>query len=234
VTTVDYRQKLLDVYQVLPFHEHPLWKGILSGTLSFSQIIQAEVQHYLRTKAGQSLRKHALDSAKGVSEHIFARLLETYLEECTQDASGPSHLELIRRLVVAGGVTEQELSTAINTPGNAAAIALYKEIGDRGSACHMIGAGVVEHYYAQLTPKIFTVYTSIYGMDPQSAETYSIHGEMDIIHAARAFDILEEALDNCGWSIIELSVRDALVATSLHYDGMLQAATGEITYWNGR
>jgi hypothetical protein len=29
-------------------------------------------------------------------------------------------------------------------------------------------------------------------------------------------------------------VRDAFVATSLHYDGMLQAATGEISYWNGR
>jgi len=33
---------------------------------------------------------------------------------------------------------------------------------------------------------------------------------------------------------IELSVRDAFVATSLHYDGMLQAATGLMTYWSGR
>jgi hypothetical protein len=71
-------------------------------------------------------------------------------------------------------------------------------------------------------------------MSDAQAETYRIHGPMDAEHAERAFEILDHAVDLHGWTAVEESVRDAFVATSLHYDGMLQAATGELVYWNGR
>jgi hypothetical protein len=70
-------------------------------------------------------------------------------------------------------------------------------------------------------------------MTPSQAETYYIHGTADVVHAERAFEVLEEAVSLLGWPTIEISVRDAFVATSLHYDGMLQAAVGRIIYWDG-
>ena len=201
--------------------------------LSIEQIIRAEVQHWIRSRAGQPLRRGALDVAKQMNPKIFELLLETYLEECTHDRSGPSHLDLIQRLVTMGGYTIDELQAVTPTPGNAAAIALYRDIGTRGAGCHMLGAGAVEHYYCQLSPQIYESYTQGYGMSDAQAETYRIHGPKDAAHAERAFAILDEAVALHGRAAVVASVRDAFVATSLHYDGMLQAATNRLCYWNG-
>jgi pyrroloquinoline quinone (PQQ) biosynthesis protein C len=172
--------------------------------------------------------------AEAVSPRIFERLLDTYLEECTDDASGPSHLELIQRLVCLGGVSEADIAVTAPTPGNVAAMALYREITRRGAGCHMLGAGAVEYFYCKLSPQIFEAYTTRYGMSNHQAETYRLHGPMDAEHAERAFAILDEAISLHSWETVRLSVRDAFVATSLHYDGMLHAATGELRYWDGR
>ncbi len=229
---MNYRKELLQIYDLFPFEKHPLWQGIFRGELSYDEVMRAETQHYLRTQAGQSLRKRALMQALA-SKTIFPLLLETYLEECTEDQSGPSHLDLIRRLLIEGGLTQDKLDKAQNTPGNVAAIAIYKDITDRGFACHMLGAGVVEHYYSKLSPKIFDAYTKHYGMDEKQANTYKIHGPMDRQHAERAFQIIPDAVELHGWELVQESVRDAFIATSLHYDGMLQGAKNLIHYWDG-
>jgi pyrroloquinoline quinone (PQQ) biosynthesis protein C len=226
------REQLLDLYEQFPFHRHPLWRAVLSGDLTKQQVIAAEVQHFIRTKAGQVLRRQALESAPGSSK-LFEMLLETYLEECTNN-SGPSHLALIERLCLMGGCTSEQLAQATATPGNSAAMALYRDISARGAGCHMLGAGAVEYYYCQLSPRIYNAYTERYGMTAEQAETYELHGPMDQAHAERAFAVLQEAIQLHGWAPIELSVRDAFVATSLHYDGMLQAATQSTIYWDGR
>jgi pyrroloquinoline quinone (PQQ) biosynthesis protein C len=228
------RERLLDLDILFPFEHHPYWSAVRSGSLSYEQVISAEVQHWLRSRAGRPLRKQALDAAQGISPKIFEALLRTYLEECTEDESGPSHLELIERLVTAGGLSKEQLEAAVPTPGNAAAIALYADIGSRGAGCHMIGAGVVEHFYSKLCPDIFSAYTTRYGMTADQAETYRLHGPMDAEHAERAFAVIDEAIQIHGWTLVERSVRDAFVATSLHYDGMYQAATGTLSYWDGK
>jgi pyrroloquinoline quinone (PQQ) biosynthesis protein C len=228
------QDRLLKLYDLLPFEHHPYWRAVKTGALSYEQVIKAEVQHWLRSRAGRPLRKQALDAAQGISPTIFEALLKTYLEECTDDESGPSHLELIERLVTLGGIARPALEAALPTPGNAAAIALYRDIGSRGAGCHVVGAGVVEHFYSRMCPHIFAAYTEKYGMSSHQAETYSVHGPMDAEHAARAFAVIDEAIQIHGMPLVEQSVRDAFVATSLHYDGMLQAATGTLTYWDGR
>lgn len=230
---VDYRQHLLDLYDLFPFERHPLWQAVLRKELTYEQVIKAEVQHYLRTREGRQLRAIALQMAEQSSQEIFELLLETYLEECTEDSTGPSHLDLIHRLVTLGGITDQELAVAQLTPGNAAAVAMYRDITRRGAACHMLGAGAVEYYYSQLSPKIHVVYTTHYGMSDSQAETYRIHGPLDLEHAKRAFQILDRAVEIHGWQEVQTAVRDAFVATSLHYDGMLQGATDQISYWDG-
>jgi hypothetical protein len=85
-----------------------------------------------------------------------------------------------------------------------------------------------------LCPKLFESYTNNYDFTKHEVETYEIHGPMDQVHAQRAFDVVDEAIRIHGFDLVESSVRDAFVATSLHYDGMLQAATGENNYWNGK
>ena len=228
------KEKLLSLYDILPFHEHPLWQAILKGDLSLEQILDAEIQHFLRTNAGQSLRKEAVEKARASSAELFEALIETYLEECSSQKGGVSHLDLIRRLLVTNGVSDAELLAATPTAGNAASIALYKDISSRGAACHILGAGAVEHFYSKLSPHVYQAYCEIYNMTDDQAETYRIHGPMDKVHADRAFSILDLAIDTHGWDVIEQSVRDAFVATSLHYDGMFQAATGILQYWDGR
>ena len=121
---MDRRKALLNLYDVAPFEHHPLWRGVMSKELSYQEVIDAEMQHMLRTRAGQRLRREALEVAEKVSPEIFEFLLQTYLEECTQDDTGPSHLQLIERLVTLGGKSKEDMDVALNTPGNAAAIAL--------------------------------------------------------------------------------------------------------------
>jgi pyrroloquinoline quinone (PQQ) biosynthesis protein C len=154
-------------------------------------------------------------------------------EECTEDETGPSHVDLIKRFLLIGGMSEGDIAAATPTPGNSAAIAMYKDITDRGPLHHMIGAGAVEYFYSGLSPKIFEAYVGRYGFTEEQAETYRIHGPMDRVHAQRALEILEEAAVQQQAGSIALAVRDAFVATSLHYDGMLQAALGNSKYWDG-
>lgn len=228
------KRELLELYELYPFHNHPMWNGVLEGTFSVDQIIAAEIQHCIRTRAGRPLRENAVKTAEKLNERLFAMLVQTYLEECTHDETGPSHLDLIERLVMTAGTTRDQLDHASATPGNSAAIALYRDIAERGAGCHMLGAGAVEFYYSQLSPKIFAAYTSRYGMTEEQAITYKLHGTMDNTHAERAFAVLDEVIELHGWPMVRRSVRDAFVATSLHYDGMYQAATGTGSYWDGR
>lgn len=227
------KDRLLSYHDEWPLETHPFWQSVLNCEFSYEQVIAGEVQHYLRTRAGQSLRKAALGQSKGEDPAVFEALLKIYLEECTHDSTGPSHLDLIRRLVVGGGRTEEDLLTATSTPGNAAAIALYRDIATRGPGCHLIGAGAVEYFYCILSPRIYSVYTGHYMMSADQAETYRIHGPMDREHAEAAFSALDQAVRLHGVGQVEMSVRDAFIATSLHYDGMFQAATGTKAYWSG-
>jgi pyrroloquinoline quinone (PQQ) biosynthesis protein C len=219
---------------MFPFHDHPHWRAVMNRELSLEQILRAEVQHYLRTRAGQALRREAVDKAKAMSPTIFESILQTFLEECTTNNTNVNHLDLILRLVTSAGISKEECEVSIPTPGNSAAIALYRDIASRGAACHILGAGAVEHYYAALSQKIYSVYTEHYGMSAFAAETYRIHGPMDIKHSERALAIVDEAISIHGWDTVNLSVRDAFLATSLHYDGMFQAALGHGEYWDGR
>src|SRR5690242_16476789 len=111
-TTRHQWEQLLQLYWLYPFHAHPLWQAILTRELSLPQVLRAETQHYLRTKAGQALRREALDLAENHSPTIFKLLLSTYLEECTTTPASKNHLELIRTLLLTGGLTQEHLDHA--------------------------------------------------------------------------------------------------------------------------
>ncbi|WP_420578349.1 iron-containing redox enzyme family protein [Ekhidna sp.] len=225
---------LLDEYDKLPFHKHPLWKGVLEGKFTKKEILLAESQHYLRTKEGQKLRKDAMEKCLAISETLWESIIDTYLEECTEKDGTPTHLDLIKRMLLDNGYKNEDLKTLKNTPANIAAISLYTNISDRGAGCHILGAGAVEYFYSQVSPKIFDAYVNIYGFDRHSVETYELHGPMDQEHASRALQVTDEVIKLHGLDVVISSVRDAFVATSLHYDGMLQAITGDLEYWNGK
>ncbi|MNW17768.1 hypothetical protein D3C71_2170710 [compost metagenome] len=56
---------------------------------------------------------------------------------------------------------------------------------------------------------------------------------MDEEHGERALTVLESPLAAAMPREIDLAIRDAFAATSLHYDGMLQAAIPSVGYWSG-
>ncbi|MDQ2771322.1 MAG: iron-containing redox enzyme family protein [Bacteroidota bacterium] len=227
------RDELLNLYCKFPFIDHPLWVAIRNGDFTKEQILKAEGQHYLRTKEGQIVRKTALVQSQEVPA-LYESIHQTYLEECTDETGIENHLALIKRLLIENGVSETTISELQNTPGNIAAIALYKHIADRGAGLHIIGAGAVEFYYSQLSPSIYLAYTNKYNLSPSSAETYRIHGPMDEEHANRALEVLPLLNEMYGVEALTTAVRDAFAATCLHYDGMYQAATEELIYWNGK
>ncbi len=113
---------LLDMYDLFPFHKHPLWKAIMNGELSRQQIILAESQHFLRTKAGQILRKEAMEQCVGLSMKLWESIVETYMEECTDNDGTPNHLDMIVRFLKEGGYNDFEIVK--NTPGK---IAVFEE-----------------------------------------------------------------------------------------------------------
>jgi pyrroloquinoline quinone (PQQ) biosynthesis protein C len=181
---------ILSFYEEFPSERHPLWMAVLGGKLTLEQILRAETQHFLRSVAGARFRLTAAEQAKSVSAKAHELLMETYKEECTHDETGPSHADLIKRFLLIGDITEEQLANAIPTPANAAAIALYKDISDRGPIHHMLGAGAVEYFYSALSPKIFEAYTTKYAISADQAHTYLLHGPMDRIHAERALSIM--------------------------------------------
>jgi hypothetical protein len=58
--------------------------AVKRGELSYGQVIRAEAQHWIRTRAGQPLRQAALDHAEKISPKLFELLLETYLADCVE------------------------------------------------------------------------------------------------------------------------------------------------------
>jgi len=227
------RETALSHYERWPFERHPLWKAVIDGELSREEVVQAEIQHYLRSNVGRLYRERAAIAARFIDGDIFPLLDQTAREECQLDDSGPSHVDLIRRFLLANGVTQSQLDQAVPTPGNAAAIALYKDIADRGPIQHMIGAGCVEYFYSKLSPRIFETYVTRYGFNSADVETYQLHGPMDETHGERALMVLSSPLAQAMPREIDLAIRDAFAATSLHYDGMLQAARPNAGYWSG-
>jgi pyrroloquinoline quinone (PQQ) biosynthesis protein C len=228
------RADALKYYDVWPFERHPLWVAILDQRLTKEQVILAEIQHYLRSNVGRLYRERAAIGARLIGGELFELLDQTAREECQYDDSGPSHVDLIRSFLLANGVTQRELDRAVPTPANAAAMALYKDIADRGPLQHMIGAGCVEYFYSKLSPRIFSAYVDGYGFSADAARTYELHGPMDAEHGERALKVLETPLAQAMPDEINVAVRDAFAATSLHYDGMLQAAIPTSGYWSGR
>lgn len=227
------RESALAHYSRWPFERHPLWSAILEKRLSREQVLKAEVQHYLRSDIGRLYREGAAIASRLIGGELFELLNQTAKEECRQDETGPSHVDLIRDFLLSGGLTQADLDGAIPTPGNSAAMALYKDIAARGPLQHMIGAGCVEYYYSRLSPRIFEVYVGHYGFGEEAARTYMLHGPMDEEHGERALKVLASPLAQAMPREIDLAVRDAFAATSLHYDGMLQAATDRLSYWSG-
>lgn len=232
-TSNTLRDRLLGLYKLFSFQDHPLWLAIKQGELTKAQVLLAEGQHFLRTKAGQQVRKQALKESESIPA-LYEAIYQTYLEECTDETGTDNHLALIQRLLTENGVTAATLEALQNTPGNIAAIALYDHIGRRGAGLHIIGAGVVEYYYSKLSADVFDAYINTYGMTPFAAETYKLHGPMDAEHAARALEVIPLLQEMYGEQDVMRAVEDAFIATSLHYDGMLQAATGVNNYWNGK
>ncbi len=92
--------RLLSYYQLFPFDKHPLWVAIRSRELSKEQIIEAEIQHFIRSDIGRLYRERAAIQSRLIGGDLHSLLSQTAKEECQADESGPSHAAMIKGFLI--------------------------------------------------------------------------------------------------------------------------------------
>ncbi len=93
-------------------------------------------------------------------------------------------------------------------------MALYREVANRGSACHLVGAGIVEYYYAQLAPEIYAAYTNYYGGGGRyggyrrgawgwgGGSSNTTYTENDYIKGTLVMDVYDNETKNLIWQAV--------------------------------
>ena len=76
--------------------------------------------------------------------------------------------------------------------------------------------------------------TGYYGFSERAAETYRVHGEVDVGHGARQIEIIRTcATDAETQEKVRRAVKLGLNAYTLEWDGHVQAMTGKREFWSG-
>jgi hypothetical protein len=213
------RDRLLSQYDAYPFREHPYWKAIAAGTLLHPQVAAAEQQHVLQLRAAAECERRPYLGVAG--EHSFTLFLDQYLDAL----SAPSAAEHLS--IIPGEAPPP-------TPATSASIALRADVRARGFAYYAVGFGCVSHFYGEVCGHANRVYRSLYRFSEQQIAYYREHERRERERADQTLAALDELAKGVDLSALELAVRDAMVAASLGFDGMLQAATNSRTYWGGQ
>jgi hypothetical protein len=214
------RDRLLSQYDAFPFRGHPYWRAIADGALLHPQVVTAEHQHVLQVRGAAECERRPYLGVAG--EHAFTLFLDQYLDALS-----------------SAGAAEQLAKIAADkadppTPATSASIALRADVRARGFAFYAVGFGCVSHFYAQVCADANQIYRTMYRLSEQQLAYYREHEQRERARADQTLKALDELASSVDLSALELAVRDAMVAASLGFDGMLQAATNSRTYWGGQ
>lgn len=215
------KERLLRQYDAYPFGAHPYWRAVADGTLLHPQVAIAEYQHVLQLRAAAECEQRPYLGVAG--ESAFALFLDRYLDALSTTAAA-DQLALIA----------DAKGSSRSAPGTSASIALRADMRARGFAFYAVGFGCVSHFYAQVCADATRAYGSMYRFSEQQLAYYREHEQLERVRATQTLDALEELTHGIDRDALELAVRDAMVTTSLGFDGMLQAATNSRTYWSGQ
>jgi len=222
--------------RTIAMDEHPWFKRIVEHRWSKEQIVQGEVQHYLRIRGNAIFFSHI--AIKAAEEHQY-ELLNVLLENIIEELSGEkSHMDICLQLLEEGGISQAAADQAEPAPGTMACIEMINGFCARHSAIEGMAAlafteaqqggpgGVAEKLYAELIGH--------YGFSEYGAENYRVHAIEDVGHGGRQIDQLRQWATTPEWQArIRHAVKLGLTAFTLEWDGHVQAMTGRREWWAG-
>ena len=220
----------------VPMIQHPWFAGIVEHRWTPEQIIQGEVQHYLRVRTNPIFFGYiAVNAVQEKNYGLMDVVLENFMEELGGERT---HVDIMLQFLEEAGITREEADQAEAAPGTLAAIEMIVGGCQRRSALEGLALlSFVEDQHGGANGCAAAVYrelTGYYGFSPRAAETYSIHAEQDEGHGGRQIDAIRQfATDDLTQERVRQAVRLGVSAFNFEWDGHVQAMTGVREHWPG-
>src|SRR5712691_5394558 len=209
----------------VPMIQHPWFAGIVEHRWTREQIIQGEVQHYLRVRTNPIFFGYIAVNA----------VQENFMEELGGERT---HVDIMLQFLEEAGISRAEADQADPAPGTLAAIEMIVGGCQRRSALEGLALlSFVEDQHGGANGCAAAVYrelTGHYGFSSRAAETYYIHAEQDAGHGGRQIDAIRQfATDDLMQERVRQAVRLGVSAFNFEWDGHVQAMTGVREHWPG-
>src|ERR1700730_322621 len=220
----------------VPMIQHPWFRGIVEHRWTPEQIVQGEVQHYLRVRTNPIFFGYI--AVNTVNEQNYA-LMDVVLENFMEELGGErTHVDIMLQFLEEAGITRAEADQADAAPGTMAAIEMIVGGCQRRSALEGLALlSFVEDQHGGANGCAAAVYrelTGHYGFSPRAAETYYIHAEQDEGHGGRQIDAIRRfAIDDETQDRVRRAVQLGVSAFNFEWDGHVQAMTGSREHWGG-
>jgi pyrroloquinoline quinone (PQQ) biosynthesis protein C len=220
----------------IPMIQHPWFQGIVEHRWTPEQIVQGEVQHYLRVRTNPIFFGYIAVNA--VQEKNYA-LMDVVLENFMEELGGErTHVDIMLQFLEEAGISRAEADQADLAPGTMAAIEMIVGGCQRRSALEGLALlSFVEDQHGGkngCAAQVYRELTGHYGFSKRAAETYYIHAEQDEGHGGRQIDAIRRfAVDDETQNKVRRAVQLGLNAFNFEWDGHVQAMTGLREHWSG-
>src|SRR5213594_552734 len=231
-------EELWGIARGLFMPDHPWVKGIVEHRWTREQIVQGEVQHYLRVRTNPIFFGYIVTNV--ASERNYA-LMDIVMENFMEELGGEkTHVDIMLQMLDEAGISREEADRADPAPGTLAAIEMIRSGCQNRSALEGIALlAFVEAMHGGpdgAAARVFRELTGHYGFPREAAATYELHAEQDTGHGDRQIAMVREyARDEATQEKCRRAVRLGLEAFNFEWDGHVQAMTGQRnSYWNGK
>lgn len=232
----DFIDELWEYARAVPMMEHPWFKGIIEHRWTAEQIVQGEVQHYLRVRTNPIFFGHiAINAVEQKSYTLMDVVLENFMEELGGERT---HVDIMFQFLEEAGMTREEADHAEPMPGTQAAIEMI--IGGCSRRSPLEGIALLSFVEDQhggpdgVAARVFEALTGHYGFSERAAETYRLHADQDAGHGGRQIEAIRQlAADDETQERVRRAVQLGVNAFTLEWDGHVQAMTGKREFWPG-
>lgn len=229
-------QELWTYAKEVPMEQHPWFHGIVTHRWSREQVIQGEVQHYLRVRTNPIFFGYLAVNA--VAEKRY-ELMDVIIENFIEELGGEkTHVDIMLQFLEEAGISREEADRAEPAPGTLAAIEMIIGCCQRRSAIE--GVAMLSFVESQhggpggAAAKVYRELTGHYGFSRRAAETYAIHAEEDVGHGGRQIEAVRAfAVDDETQEKVRAAVKLGVNAFNFEWDGHVQAMTGRREHWCG-
>ncbi|MBI4524435.1 MAG: iron-containing redox enzyme family protein [Deltaproteobacteria bacterium] len=220
----------------VPMEQHPWFEGIIQHRWTPEEIIQGEVQHYLRVRTNPIYFGYIAVNAVAEKQYgLMEVVLENFMEELSGDRT---HVDIMLQFLEEYGILREEADAAEPAPGTMAAIEMLIGCCQRRSALE--GVAMLSFVESQhggpdgVAAKVYRELRGHYGFSERAIETYKLHAEQDVGHGARQIEVIRRyATDAETQEKVLRAVKLGVTAFTLEWDGHVQAMTGRRDFWSG-